>query len=153
MKLIGLDTNFLAYLAGVNRSDANQSKIAASRDLMAKLAGRAGFVVTAQALGELFVVLTRAGASRDEAQAIVETLSEGLERVGLTPDVFDKALALAVAHKLQIWDSIIVSASASAGCTLLLSEDMQHGFQVEKITIINPFVKPTHERLSAMLLP
>jgi predicted nucleic acid-binding protein len=150
VKFVGLDTNFLAYLAGVDRGALDKGKINASRALMAQLAGRVCFIVTTQALGELFVVLTRAGASRQEAQAIVETLSAELERVGITPEIFEKALEIAVSCKLQIWDSIILSASAASGCSLLLSEDMQHGFRVGSITIVNPFVEATHPQLSAL---
>jgi predicted nucleic acid-binding protein len=139
MKLIGLDTNILAYLAGINRSDTDQIKITSSRQLLARLGGRVRFILTTQALAELFVVLTRAGATRDEAQAIVETFSGELERVGTTPEVFDRAVAFATAHKLQIWDSLIITASADAGCTILLSEDLQHRFRAGTITILNPF--------------
>lgn len=35
---------------------------------------------------------------------------------------------LVVDHNLQLWDTLIVTAVADAGCTLLLSEDMQDGF-------------------------
>jgi predicted nucleic acid-binding protein len=147
MKLIGLDTNFLAYLAGVDRSDADKGKIANSRKLIAQLAGQVEFIITAQALGELFVVLVRAGTSREEAQSIIKTFSDEMARVGTTPETFDKALALAANHKMQIWDSLIVTASAEAGCTVLLSEDMQHGSRIGTITIINPFVEPLHSDL------
>jgi predicted nucleic acid-binding protein len=150
MKLVGLDTNILAYLAGVNRNDTDQGKIATSRALLARLEGRVGFVVTTQALGELFVVLTRAGASREEAQNIIETFSVGVERVGTTPEVFEKALAVATTHKLQIWDSLIIAASAEAGCTILVSEDMQHAFRAGTITIVNPFQAQGHEKLLAL---
>jgi predicted nucleic acid-binding protein len=149
MRLIGLDTNILAYLAGVERNDTDKGKIAASRDLMARLAGRVSFIVTTQALGELSVVLTRAGASRAEAQAVIQMFGDELTRIGTTPEIFDSALALSVAHNLQIWDSLIVTASASAGCTLLLSEDMQHGFRAGTIMIVNPFVEPLPEQLRA----
>jgi predicted nucleic acid-binding protein len=150
MKLIGLDTNFLAYLAGVDRGQADQGKINGARALLARLAGRISFIVTTQALGELFVVLTRAGASRAEAQAIVKTLSEEMERFGVTTDIFDNAMEISVSHKLQMWDSIILSASAAAGCAFLLSEDMQHGFRVASITVINPFFHPLDERLLSL---
>jgi predicted nucleic acid-binding protein len=130
MRLIGLDTNFLAYLAGVDRSDADKGKIANSRKLIAQLARQVEFINTAQALGELFVVLMRAGTSREEAQSIITTFSDEMARVGTTPEIFDKALALAANHKMQIWDSLIVTASAEAGCTVLLSEDMQHGSRI-----------------------
>lgn len=151
MKLIGLDTSFLAYLAGVSRSVEDDVKIDASRALMANLSGKAGFVVSTQALGELYVVLTRSRASREEAQAIVSSFSNDLDRVGMTPEIFDKALDLAVRHKFQMWDAIIVTTSIAAGCTLLLSEDMQHGFRAGPLTIVNPFVVPLHELLVGVL--
>jgi predicted nucleic acid-binding protein len=151
MRLIGLDTNFLAYLAGVDRSETDKGKIANSRKLIAQLAGQVEFIITAQALGELFVVLTRAGTSREEAQSLIKTFSDGMVRVGTTAEIFDKALALSVDHKLQIWDSLIMTASAEAGCTVLLSEDMHHGFRMGSITIINPFVEPAHPQLLVLL--
>lgn len=150
MKLIGLDTNFLAYLAGVGRSVDDDRKINAARALMTELNGKVGFVVSAQALGDLFVVLNRSGASREEAQVIVATFSDDLDRVGTTPELLDKALDLAVLHKLQMWDAIIVTASMAAGCTLLLSEDMQHGFRAGPMTIVNPFIEPLHAALSSI---
>jgi predicted nucleic acid-binding protein len=151
MRIIGLDTNFLAYLAGVDRSDADKGKIANSRKLIAQLAGQVELIITAQALGELFVVLMRAGTSREEAQSIITTFSDEMARVGTTPEIFDKALALAANHKMQIWDSLIVTASAEAGCTVLLSEDMQHGSRIGTITIINPFVEPLHSDLVQLI--
>jgi predicted nucleic acid-binding protein len=147
MRLIGLDINFLAYLAGVDRNEADVGKITAARNLMAQLAGGFGFVVATQALGELFVVLTRSGLSREKAQTIIKTFSDDLACVGTTPEVFNKALALSVTHKMQVWDSLIVTASGEAGCAVLLSEDMQNGFQIGKITIVNPFVEPLHQLL------
>jgi predicted nucleic acid-binding protein len=151
MRLIGLDTNFLAYLAGVDRCYADKGKIAISRSLMAQLAGRVGFIVTTQALGELSVVLTRSGASREEAQAIIQTFCDELVRAGTTPEIFDKALALSVIHKMQIWNSLILTASSEAGCTLILSEDMQHGFRAGVITVVNPFLEPLPYELTRLL--
>ena len=38
------------------------------------------------------------------------------------------------------WDSLIVAAALDARCTILYSEDMQHGHKVEdQLTIVNPF--------------
>jgi len=42
--------------------------------------------------------------------------------------------------RLAIGDSLIVAAALDAGCTLLYSEDMQHGHKIDdRLTIINPF--------------
>ena len=39
----------------------------------------------------------------------------------------------------RFYDSLIVAAALEAGCTRLLSEDLQHGQQIEGLTIENPF--------------
>lgn len=37
------------------------------------------------------------------------------------------------------WDSLIIAAALDAGCTILYSEDMQHGQQIkDQLTIVNP---------------
>src|SRR5205085_2126861 len=68
---IGLDTNILAYLAGVSRTAADDAKIAAIRALIRELAGRASLVAPAQTLGELFVVLRRSGTPPEDARTIL----------------------------------------------------------------------------------
>jgi predicted nucleic acid-binding protein len=41
----------------------------------------------------------------------------------------------------NIFDSLIIASALSANCTILYSEDLQHGQIIEgKLTIINPFV-------------
>jgi predicted nucleic acid-binding protein len=44
-------------------------------------------------------------------------------------------------YSLSYWDSLIVAAALDAGCTVLASEDMQHGLTIDgRLTITNPFV-------------
>jgi predicted nucleic acid-binding protein len=59
---IAFDTNVLAYIAGVDRHADDGRKIDVSRALLKQLRGRATLIAPVQALGELFVLLTRAGA-------------------------------------------------------------------------------------------
>ncbi len=61
------------------------------------------------------------------------------------------AADLATDHQLSIWDSVILSAAAEAGCRLLLSEDLQDGFTWKGVTVTNPFASSKHELLSALL--
>ena len=53
----------------------------------------------------------------------------------------DQTLALSIAarYQLSIYDSLIVATALRAGCTQILSEDMQHGQFLEGLEIINPF--------------
>jgi len=150
MTRVALDSNVLAYLAGVCRSAADDAKIARMRALAALLAQSATLIAPTQTLGELFVVLRKGGASPAEAR---EILVEFAEAFGSAPS--DKRIALSAAdlvvdHQLQFWDSLIVAAAAEAGCTMLLSEDMQHGFVARGLTIVNPLVEPPHPKLAAL---
>lgn len=65
--------------------------------------------------------------------------------------VFAQALRLASDHKLQIWGALILCTAADAGCRILLSEDMQHGFVHRGVTVINPFAEPEHPLLADAL--
>jgi predicted nucleic acid-binding protein len=38
------------------------------------------------------------------------------------------------------WDALIVAAAQVAGCTYLLSEDMQDGQHYGAVTVVNPFL-------------
>ncbi|HJQ16060.1 MAG TPA: hypothetical protein VJ859_03585 [Allosphingosinicella sp.] len=61
------------------------------------------------------------------------------------------AADLAVDHKLQFWDALIVTAAADAGCTFLLSEDMQDKFIARGLTIVDPLAADVHPRFASLL--
>lgn len=45
-------------------------------------------------------------------------------------------------HSFSYWDSLIVAAALDAGCTILYSEDMQHGQEIDdRLKIVNPFTE------------
>ena len=150
MTRIALDSNVLAYLAGVSRSGEDEPKITEARSLIRRLADHVSLIAPAQAMGKLFVVLRRSGASADEARSI---LIEFVDAFGTSASASSSILAaadLVVDHKLQFWDSLILTAAANAGCSLLLSEDMQSAFVTRGVTIVNPFAEPLHPKLAAL---
>ena len=61
------------------------------------------------------------------------------------------ATDLACDHGLTIWDSVVLAASAEAGCRLLLSEDLPDGFTWRGVTVANPFAPTLHPLLEALL--
>jgi predicted nucleic acid-binding protein len=148
---IALDSNILAYLAGVSRSAEDDGKIARVRALIGRLGDTASLIAPAQTLGELFVVLRRSGASAEEARAILLEFADAFGTAASETKTAIAAADLAVDHKLQFWDALIVTASAEAGCTLLLSEDMQHGFVTRGLTIVDPLRADVHPRLAAAM--
>jgi len=68
-----------------------------------------------------------------------------------SPAVLFAATDLATEHQLSIWDAVILSAAAEAGCRLLLSEDLQDGFTWRGVTVTNPFAPSRHALLGALL--
>lgn len=150
MTRIALDSNILAYLAGVSRSPEDEPKIAKVRELVGRLGNAASLIAPVQALGELFVVLRRSGANAEEARAILLEFSEAFGSSASARNTALAAADLVVDHKLQYWDALIVTAAAETGCTLLLSEDM-HGFVTRGLTVANPLDETMHPKLKILL--
>jgi predicted nucleic acid-binding protein len=149
---VGLDTNILACMAGVDRGPLDAGRILAVRQVMRSLKPDVTCLISTQAAGELFVVLGRAGMAREDARATVELMQARLTRCDVTLGVFDRAIAWSVLHKLQLWDAVIISSYVEAGCSIVLSEDLQDGFKLEGATLINPISQPRHPRLQSILI-
>lgn len=151
MSRLALDSNILVYFTGVVRHEDDECKVAQVYQIIEKLKDRATLLAPVQALGELFVVLKRSGIGADEARDIVIELADAFEGPPSQRQTLLGALDLAAEHKLQFWDALILTAAAEVNCSMLLSEDMQHGFVAHGVTVINPFAEKTHPKLQAVL--
>lgn len=144
---IALDTNVLAYAEGVNGVVRKKAALA----IIEKLPVDSIFVPV-QAMGELFHVLVRrAGLPPKKAGATILTWRDTFPLIETSPSMLLAAIDLAADHNLGIWDAIILSAAAEAGCRLLLSEDLQDGFTWSGVTVTNPFGAKKHELLAGLL--
>jgi predicted nucleic acid-binding protein len=105
-----------------------------------------------QTLGELFNLLVRkAGRARAKARTAILSWRDAFPVIETSAEVMLAAADLATDHQLRIWDAVVLSAAAEAGCRLLLSEDLQEGFTWKGVTVTNPFSTPIHELLAALL--
>jgi predicted nucleic acid-binding protein len=50
------------------------------------------------------------------------------------------ALDIKKRYQTSYWDAAILAAAASAGCTTLLSEDLNDGQNYDFVHVINPFL-------------
>jgi predicted nucleic acid-binding protein len=150
MTRVALDSNILVYLAGVSHVAADDVKVERARAVVESLSG-AAVVAPVQALGELFVVLRRSGVPAEKAREKIADMSQAFATPPSEPGTLLAAADLAVDHKLQFWDAMIVTAAADADCALLLSEDMQHGFMTRGLTIVNPLTETPDPRLAALI--
>jgi predicted nucleic acid-binding protein len=148
---IGLDTNILVYLAEVVRGPRDDDRVATIQSIVVRLASEIELCVPTQVFGELYAVLLRCGHSRQAALEIVRDFRRNFEALPIPLETFDEALVFATNHQFQIWDALIVTACEQAGCTLLLSEDMQDGFKVGSTVIANPFADKLNPKLARLL--
>lgn len=126
-----LDTNIIVYAFS---DDGPRREIA-----QALLA--AGGQVSVQVLNEFVAVSRRKlGRSWSEITEALDVLDALLQPArSLTPALHRAAIDLAQSHGFSIYDSLIVAAATEAGCSLLLSEDLQDGRTIGALTIRNPF--------------
>jgi predicted nucleic acid-binding protein len=135
-----VDTNILVFAAGLRRVEADEAKIAKSISLIAELTRSQLIRIPAQALAELRHVLIRR--SGRDSNAVSNRMAKYLalgEAIPTSHSVLQEAFQLAADHHLQTYDAIILAAAAQAGCDILYSEDMQHGFEWNGVLVVNPF--------------
>ncbi|MBI4419268.1 MAG: PIN domain-containing protein [Gemmatimonadetes bacterium] len=130
-----LDTNVLLY---TDDHDA-PAKRARAQDLYAECRRSGRGVVSTQVLQEYFVGATR---KLGVDVAVARRKSELFGRLHLVPLGLDDVLGAIDLHRLHpisFWDGLIVRAALVSSCTVLYSEDLQHGWQVEGLEVVNPF--------------
>ena len=131
-----LDTNIIAYADDLDAP----AKQAVALDLLGRAYGESAGVVSLQVLQEYFVTATRKlGVARPDARRKVELLSR-LELVRLDATDLLAAIDLQGLHGFSFWDALIIQAALLARCTVLFSEDLQAGFRLGPLQIVNPFL-------------
>lgn len=132
---VAFDTNILIY-AGFEPDTAKGT-------LAARLVGAQvpkGAVIPVQVLGEFLRFAQRRGpAMLQEARRQLPDWRLLAVSPPTTLETVEAAIQVSRDHGLQFWDALIVSASASAGATTLISEDMQDGRLLGGLRILDPF--------------
>ena len=133
-----LDTNIFVY--SIDRRDPVKEQKAAKliRDSLGSLKG----VVSFQVVQEFFNASKRfvAPMPSESAQLYLERVFVPLLRVHSSAALYGEALAFQGRYRLSWYDSLIVCAALHAECTILYSEDMQHGQRFGALRIQNPFL-------------
>lgn len=75
----------------------------------------------------------------DAARAYLDTVLAPLLQVSASAALYHRALDIQARYRFSFYDSLIVAAALAAGCTRLVSEDMQDGQRIERLTINDPF--------------
>jgi len=129
------DTNVLVY----TDDQAAPAKQRRALDLIAEHRRARTGVVSLQVLHEYFVTVTRKlHIDPRIARRKVELIAEFDVA---SPEVADilAAIDLHRLHGVSFWDALVLRAAKQAGCSILLSEDMQGNREIDGVQIVNPF--------------
>jgi predicted nucleic acid-binding protein len=130
-----LDANVLVYAQDAGAPDKQRK----SREIIAQLAGSADGVISTQVMQEFYVAATgKIGVPPLAAKGVLKTFGV-FETVQVSPALIQEAIDCAILNQVSFWDSLIIAAAASAGCSTVLSEDLNPGQIILGVRVQNPF--------------
>lgn len=135
-----IDSNVFIYL--FDETDDRKRRIAQSLIHTALLEGSAQ--ISFQVVQETLNVITQklsVPVKLEDAHLFLNQVLLPLWKINPNSTLYQRGLAIQTRYQLGFYDSLIISASLQAGCRTLFSEDLQHGQQIETLTIQNPFRK------------
>ena len=131
------DTNILIYAS--DRSEPE--KQARARRLLKNAIENETGVVSTQVLSEFLTVVTRRiqqPLSIEEAEHVIEQIAI-LPVVGVDLALVRQAIGTCRRYRIAYWDSLIIAAAERAGCTRIVSEDLNPGQSYHGLVVVNPF--------------
>ncbi|MCD6675154.1 MAG: PIN domain-containing protein [Burkholderiaceae bacterium] len=133
-----LDTNVFVY--HVDATDKAKHPIAERIVREGLLAGTT--CISFQVAQEFLNVATRKfrrPLTPELAREYLDTVLAPMMKVPASVGLYQRALDVQARWRFGFYDSLIVAAALAAGCTRLLTEDLQDGQRIEALTIENPF--------------
>ena len=135
--MITVDTNILVYCYDTKDPPRQEASLAVF-DAASSRSSKIGV----QAIGELYNVLTSKLHRRpsESARAARDMFAAFEGSFAPTVTAMQDALSTASVGHLKYWDALLVASAREAGCSVLLSEDMNPG-PFRGIEIVKPFNK------------
>lgn len=132
---IFLDTNIIIY--AYSEDEPIKQEIANS--ILEKYSEQT--IISNQVINELSNTLFRKfKLEANEVQQVVLELDDNFRIVNFNLQTQLRGIEIKGKYKLQFYDAMIIATALENNCTILYSEDMQHGQIIENVlTIINPF--------------
>lgn len=133
-----LDTNIFVY--SFDNRDSRKRNVAL--ELIHKTSEATTARISYQVVQEFVNVATKKFANPlkpSDARMYVESIMSSMWQVNSSLGLTNKALEIQERWAYSFYDSLIIASALEAGCSILYSEDLQHGQTIEGLKIINPF--------------
>jgi predicted nucleic acid-binding protein len=135
-----LDTNILVYTF----DDGDPGKRDRARALVTEALAESSGAISYQVIQEFLNAALRKFSkplTAADAERYLTVVLEPLCTVFASIDLFRQALDISGRWKYTFYDSLIIASALQAGCSVLYSEDLQHGQKIGNLRILNPFVE------------
>ena len=144
-----LDTNILVYAVDRDSGERHRRSV----ELVGR-AARRDCVLTLQALAEFFHATTRkALLTPSHAGDFVRDWLEVFEVAAANESALVDAMNAVDEHRLSFWDALLWATARQAGCSAVVTEDMQHGRRLGGVAFIDPFAADAATLMAPMLDP
>ncbi len=132
---IFIDTNIYIYMKVCSE---NIKKHELSKELL----NNKNIILTTQVIKELSNVLIKKNIDKIILKKFINYIYSLCEVKNISQDELINAITIKEKYKFQYFDSLIIASALANKCSILYSEDMQHGQIIENsLTIINPLIK------------
>jgi predicted nucleic acid-binding protein len=135
-----LDTNIFVYCF----DDRQPEKKVRSLALIAEALQTGAGIISTQVIQEFLNVALRKFSvplRPEDGKVYLQKVMYPLCHVFPDLDLYQTALEILRETGYSFYDSLILSGALQGGCSVLYSEDLRPGHQVEHVKIVNPFIK------------
>ena len=133
-----IDTNVFVYQ--LERLDTRKAAIAEHLIQHGIVSGTA--CISSQVVQECLNTAIRKAEiklTRYEMEEYLQSVLAPLLKIQPSLRLYRSSLDIQSRYQFSFYDSLIVAAALEAGCKTLYSADLQHGQQIDGVTITNPF--------------
>jgi len=134
---IFIDTNILVY--SIDKFDKRKQNKA--RLIIKKIAGESTIVISTQVLQEFYVASVK---KLNANPLVIKEIINGFEKfdiITVNVEMIKDAIDLSLVNKISFWDALIVVAAEISKCSVIFTEDLNHGQTLKGIQIVNPFLQ------------
>jgi len=130
-----IDTNIFVYA----KSDVNDKhKQLSAKEMLVSLSNEV--IISVQVLNEFYNVLSKYNISDEVIQTAIISLLKYCKLKTVTLSTIKSCWNIKIKYKYHYYDCLIIASALENNCSVLYTEDMQHGQLIEnKLKIINPF--------------
>ena len=131
-----LDTNILIY----TYDKADYEKRSYIQDFLRKNKEMNELIISIQTLGEFFNVATKKmRLDKTNVISLCEQIMNMFPVYEITTENVFHAMKISESTQFSYWDSLILAMAIDTGCSILYSEDLNNGQEIEGVKIVNPF--------------